>query len=394
LTNLDLNSILQGLFEESPLSIWKEDLSDLKKYLDSLKKKTDNIRKYLDENPSEILKCAQLVKVVDVNKSMMELIEEESKNELLGPFLKHLSLPSTVPPFKEALIDLSEGNFQSFVEGYTVSKKGKLIYLKYLQYIPAMFASTWAEAWVLVFDLTEYKARESILNEKASKNEFLIDLLTHDLRNYHTQCQGYVDLILEGKANRHEHVINYLSKAKNGIQQAIKLLENVSVLMKTQMAKEFVLQPIELKAVLIRAKEFIMNLYPNQEISVSIETVPDNLMILADSLVDYLFINLFTNAVKHNQNVVKQIKVTSSQENGVCSVNITDNAKGIPINIREKIFIRYSEFVKQGKGSGLGLSIIKTLVERYNGQISIKNRVQDDYSKGTQFTIILNCEAN
>ncbi|MHA2203427.1 MAG: sensor histidine kinase [Candidatus Hodarchaeales archaeon] len=390
----DLDTIFRGLFEGSPLSIWREDLSDLKKYLDSLKKKTDNIRKYLDETPSEIMKCAQLVKIFDVNKSMMELIEEESKNELLGPFLKQLSIPSTVPPFKEAVIDLSEGNLQSIVEGYTITKKGKLIYLKYLTYIPEMFASTWAEAWVLVFDLTEYKTKESILNEKASNNEFLIDLLTHDLRNYHAQCQGYVDLLLVENVSQQEHVINYLSKVKKSIQHATKLLEDVSILMKTQITKDFILQPIELKPVLTRAREFIMNLYPDQNVFVTIENIPDNLIILADSLVEYLFINLFTNAVKHNQNVVKQIKVTSSKDQEVCSINITDNAKGIPINFREKIFTRYSEFIKQGKGSGLGLFIIKTLVERYNGQISIKSRIQDDYSKGTQFTIILNCEVN
>jgi hypothetical protein len=103
---------------ESPLSVWKEDLSDLKKHIDSLKKKTNDFGKYLDENPSEIMKCAQLVKVTDVNKSLMELIEEESRSALLGPFLTHLVTPSTVPPFKEFLLDLSEGKLQSFAEGY------------------------------------------------------------------------------------------------------------------------------------------------------------------------------------------------------------------------------------------------------------------------------------
>ncbi|UCG00804.1 MAG: HAMP domain-containing histidine kinase [Candidatus Heimdallarchaeota archaeon] len=388
----ELDTIFRGLFEGSPLSIWKEDLSDLKKYLDSLKEKTDDIRQYFDENPSEIMKCAQLVKIVDVNRSMMELIEGESKRELLGSISKYMSLPFQVPPFKEAIIDLSEGKSQSYVEGYTVTKKGKLIYLRYLTYIPEKFVSTWAEAWVLVFDLTEYKAKESILNEKINENEFLIDLMTHDLRNYFTQFQGYIDIILTENLDQQEDVINFLSKAKKGIQQATKLLENVSVLMKTQITKDFVLQPIELKPVLVRAKKFIINLYPNQEIVVSIENIPNNLFILADSLIEYLFINLFTNAVKHNQNVIKQIDITSSQDDGVCSITITDNAKGIPLNIREEIFTRFSEFKKEGKGSGLGLFIVKTLVERYNGRISIESRVQDDYSKGTQFITTFNCE--
>ena len=374
--------------------MWKEDLSELKTYLNSLKEKTDDIRKHLDENPSEIMKCAQLIKIIDFNRAMMEVMEEESRSELLGPLLKHMNLPFQVSPLKEALIDLFEGKLQSLVEGYSITKKGKLIYLKYLTYIPEKFASTWVEAWVLVFDLTEYKAKEAFLSEKVSNNEFLIDLMTHDLRNYHTQCQGYIDLLLYKQEKQPEDVITYLSKAKKGIQQATKLLENVSILMKTQIAKEFVLQPIELKSVLIKAKKFIMNLYPDQEIVISIESIPEDLAILADSLVEYLFINLFTNAVKHNQNVVKQIEVTASQDNGVCSINTTDNGVGIPIDIREKIFTRYSEFVKEGKGSGLGLFIVKTLVDRYNGQISIESRCQDDFSQGTQFIIILNCEAN
>ena len=247
---------------------------------------------------------------------------------------------------------------------------------------------------VLVFDLTEYKTKELMLNEKASTNEFLIDLLTHDLRNYHMVIEGYLEYIVDKKVNKHEDVLNFLSKANSSIKRASKLIGDVSVLMKTQTTKEIVLQPIKLKPVLIMVKEFIMNLYPDQKIVVSIESIPDNLIVLADSLIDYLFINFFTNAVKHNQNVVKQIEVTSSQDNDICSIIITDNAKGIPINNREKIFTRYSEFKKHGKGSGLGLFIIKTLVERYKGQISIKSLFQDDYSKGTQFNIILNCKVN
>ena len=388
----EFDTIFRDLIKGSPLSIWKEDLSELKQYLDSLKKKTDDMRKYLDENPSEVMKCAQLVKIVDFNKSMMEVMEEESKNELLGPLLKHMNLPFQVPPLKEALIDLSEGKRQSLVEGYSVTKKGKLIYLKYLTYIPEKYTSTWAEAWVLVFDLTEYKAKESLLTEKATNNEFLIDLMTHDLRNYLSQQQGYIDLILTGNLNHQEDVLKYLSKAKKGIHQATKLLENVSVLMRSQIAKEFALQPIVLRPVIIKTRKFIMNLYPDQEIVVLIENIPDNLIVLADSLLEYLFINLFTNAVKHNENVVKHIKVTSSQDNGVCSITIIDNAKGIPNNIREGIFTRYSEFKKLGKGSGLGLFIVKTLVDRYNGEISIKNRFQDDYTQGTQFIFTLNCE--
>jgi len=388
----DSDILLQTLFKESPVSIWRENLSELKEYLDSLKNKTKDIRKYFDENPSEILKCAQIVKVFDVNKSIMDLliIDEESKSELIGPLLKNIYQPSEMKGFKEAVIELSKGNLHNLVEGYKTTKQGTKIYLQYLTYVPEIYSSTWEEAWVFVFNLTEQKALESKLNEKVSKNEFLIDLLTHDLANYHATSQGFLDIILAGRSIKDEENINYLTKAKKGIQKATKLLENVSVLMKSQAYKNFELQPIELKTILIKVEAFIISLYPNQKVLISID-IPDNLVVRADSLIEYLFINLFTNAVKHNRNKDKKIRVTSSQDGDVCSIKITDNAKGIPPKMRKDIFTRYSKFKKHGKGSGLGMFISKTLVDRYSGQISIESSYPDDFSKGTQINIILKC---
>ncbi len=162
---------------------------------------------------------------------MVELIEADSISALLGPFLKHLVVPSTVPPIKEVLLDLSEGKLQSLVEGFIQTKKAKLVYLKYLTYIPEKFALTWEEAWVLVFDLTEYKENESMLNEKASKNEFLIDLLTHDLRNYHMIIQGYIDFIVDKRLNKHENILDFLSEANSSVKRASKLVDDVSLLL-------------------------------------------------------------------------------------------------------------------------------------------------------------------
>ncbi|MFX0204934.1 MAG: hypothetical protein ACFFDT_03045, partial [Candidatus Hodarchaeota archaeon] len=225
----DPDFYFRTLFEESPVLIWIEDLSELKNYLNFLKKENTDFRKYFDENPSEIAKCAQMVKVVDMNKSLMDLMEEESKAEALGPISKYHNHPYQITPFKEAVIELSKGNLQNLVEGYTTPRKGGAkIYLQFLTHIPQMYASTWEEAWVFVFDLTKWKALETKLKEMVHKNKFLLDLLTHDLRNYHLQSQGFLDLILRGEPREHEEVTKYLTTAKRGIQRATHLLENVS----------------------------------------------------------------------------------------------------------------------------------------------------------------------
>ena len=226
----NLDDILSELIKESPLSMWKEDLKDLKIYLDSLMEKTDDLETYLEDNPEEVLHCAKLVRIVDFNKSMMEIMEGESEDELLGNLLKHMIIPSTILPFKESLIELSKGKTQSFVSGYTISKKGKLLFLKYLTYIPEEFTTTWEEAWVLVFDLTEYKEKELQLKEKVSENEFLIDLITHNLRNINTQTKGFIEIAEKSEDKDDSY---FLLKAKTSVDRATKLLNDVSVLMKS-----------------------------------------------------------------------------------------------------------------------------------------------------------------
>ena len=348
--------------------------------------KTDDLGTFLEGNPAEILKCAKLVQIVDLNKSMMELIEGESKDELLGSLLKHMTLPASILNFKDSLIALTKGKTQIFVSGHTVSKKGKILHLKYLTYISDEYISTWEEAWVLVFDLTEYMEKETLFKERIHKNEFLIDLMTHDLKNIMAQTKGFIEIVQYSTIENHTF---FLQKAKSSVDKATKLLNDISVLMKSQIAKEYVLEPTNLKNVLVSAKDFILNLYSDQNVQVLLEKIPDDFSVIADSLIEQIFINLFSNAVKHNDNEVKKIKVTCSKKGNHCSISIADNARGIPENVREKIFKRYSEFKTTGRGSGLGLSIVNTLVRRYNAQISIKNRKSDNYSKGSVFTLKL-----
>ena len=64
-----------------------------------------------------------------------------------------------------------------------------------------------------------------------------------------------------------------------------------------------------------------------------------------------------------------------------------DYGKGIKPEERENLFEKYKSTDKFRKFSGLGLFIVKTLVERYGGEISVESRVADDYTKGTTFII-------
>ncbi|MHA2053394.1 MAG: ATP-binding protein, partial [Candidatus Hodarchaeales archaeon] len=57
--------------------------------------------------------------------------------------------------------------------------------------------------------------------------------------------------------------------------------------------------------------------------------------------------------------------------------------------VKLKIFQRLFRVRSTKRGSGLGLYITKTIIEKFDGKIEVENRVKDDYTKGTRFKILL-----
>ncbi|MCK4896763.1 MAG: HAMP domain-containing histidine kinase, partial [Candidatus Heimdallarchaeota archaeon] len=134
----------------------------------------------------------------------------------------------------------------------------------------------------------------------------------------------------------------------------------------------------------------LKDIYPKKSFKFNIENITKDRQILADLLFDQLIINVLTNAAKNDlaKEVVIDINLTE-KEDSTYLMKISDHGKGIPPDKRTDIFERYSEFRKTGKGSGLGLFIIKTLVERYQGHVIIESTVEKDYRKGTTFSLLL-----
>ncbi len=87
------------------------------------------------------------------------------------------------------------------------------------------------------------------------------------------------------------------------------------------------------------------------------------------------------NAVKDDDNPKIKIEVIKTESNIL--IEITDNGKGIPDHIKKEIFNPF--FSTKENGTGLGLDIVKRIVEQYKGSI---NLVKSGHS-GTTFEIIL-----
>lgn len=98
--------------------------------------------------------------------------------------------------------------------------------------------------------------------------------------------------------------------------------------------------------------------------------------------------NLLDNAIKYSRNV-KELSITTETVRTDLSVVIADHGIGIPRAEQTKIFEKFyrvgNDLVHDVKGSGLGLSLVKHIIEAHKGTIS----VESEFGKGSRFTILL-----
>jgi signal transduction histidine kinase/PAS domain-containing protein len=158
------------LFEDSPISLWEEDFSQIKKFIDSLRDKgVKDFRKYLENHPRAVVNCTNMVKVIDVNKAGLRLFKAKSKEELqrgLGNTFSEESYDA----FREELVALTQGQTTFATESIAQTLKGNRKHVVVRWSIAPGYEKTLSKVLVSISDVTELKrAREQNLLLDTSK---------------------------------------------------------------------------------------------------------------------------------------------------------------------------------------------------------------------------------
>ena len=133
-----------------------------------------------------------------------------------------------------------------------------------------------------------------------------------------------------------------------------------------------------------------INLYSQQKgVNMSFTSpIPEKIVGLDEEKYERIMLNLLSNAIKFTPKG-KCVKVTISQLKGFLSIKVKDEGIGIPKDKIKLIFERFgqvdSSLSRQAEGTGIGLSLVKMLVELLGGSISVKSEV----NAGSTFKIIL-----
>ena len=120
-------------------------------------------------------------------------------------------------------------------------------------------------------------------------------------------------------------------------------------------------------------------------------------MVKANKLLREVFVNLIGNAVKHSKGPVNiWINVDCIRENGkeYYKISVADDGPGIPDETKKRLFQRFKREGNKSFGYGLGLFLVKTIVEDFHGKVWVEDRVVGDHSKGARFVVTLPAAEN
>ena len=174
------------LFENSPISLWEEDFSEVKNYIEILKNSgIKDFRAYFDKNPEEVKKCVSMIKLVDINKKTLELYKANKKEDFLAG-LEKIFTEVSLDAFKEQIITFVRGKtwFESEAINWTLN--GEKIHIFIVSEIVTGFKEDWSKILVSITDISDRKKAEQELKDSEERyrtqNVFLnniLESLTH-----------------------------------------------------------------------------------------------------------------------------------------------------------------------------------------------------------------------
>lgn len=165
----------RSLFENSPIAMWEEDYSLVKKEIDNLKESgIKDIREYLENDMDFVKKCVPLVKIIDFNASVLKLYNAKDKTEYLGN-LSNVFSESSFNMFKEAMICIAEGKRELIGDdkNYTIDKK-EIDVLVNWRVVPG-HENNYDKVYVSDLDITPTKRAQDILKQSEEKYRRIVD---------------------------------------------------------------------------------------------------------------------------------------------------------------------------------------------------------------------------
>ncbi|MCI7238572.1 MAG: HAMP domain-containing histidine kinase [Anaerococcus sp.] len=272
----------------------------------------------------------------------------------------------------EGLEEVSQGNYQIRLENHQNDEIGDLI-RKFNE-------------------MTKALNKLSLMNSKLEKEkQSIINAISHDLRTPLTVIQTYVDSLRDDIAlteEKEESYFNIIDSKISQLEERIEQLRNFSIYVnsKGEMKSNIFIKKSIDTIIKGLSESYQLN---SLKLSYKNDVLDESLVTIDKRELEILIENLFINALKYNDKELPVINIDIEEDGDYIYIRFEDNGIGIREDNLDKIFEPLYKVddsrPSKNEGMGLGLTIIREIVNKAQGSIEVESEV----FKGTAFYIEL-----
>jgi PAS domain S-box-containing protein len=230
-----------------------------------------------------------------------------------------------------------------------------------------------------ITEITDRKRYEQRLETQRDNLEVLNKVVRHDIRNKLQLVRIYADMLRAELGDDHADTVENVIEAAHDAVDITTTARDVTEVMLQSDADS---HPVRLRPVLENEIDAIRSNYEHALVRVD-GSIPE-VDVVANDMLESVFRNLLTNAIQHNDKDLPEVTVSVTVSDGAALIRITDNGPGIPDGRKDEIFEQGSMDL-DSEGTGLGLYLVDTLLDRYGGAV----RVGDNDPEGSVFVVEL-----
>lgn len=227
----------------------------------------------------------------------------------------------------------------------------------------------------IMFDITSLKEKEKILrNLNESKNE-MISTVSHDLKTPINNIKLLIEMFFDAKIaeNERDEVFELIINACDDSNKILEELLEISSL--EQESRDIKMEKVNLNLFIIKVIKPFIQIFKESNLHIALDLSKQKIYAYINrDLFSRAITNIVTNAIKFTpSNGSISIKTILSAE-GKIRILISDSGIGIPKNLQPYIFDKFSKAGRAGlkgeKSTGLGLSIVKHIINMHSGEVS------------------------
>ncbi len=335
-----------------------------------------------------VVVCDRDNKVQIVNAAATELFAKDAKEILGKPLVFCTEGPDSpqICQVVQAFTDsVSPGNLEPVAQQVHLGN-----FVLRVNIAPIILNNEFLGSVMIMHDITRQAELEQM------KSEFISNV-SHELRTPITSIKSYVDTLCNhGEKLDPDIYKEFLQIIDNEADRLMFLINDVLELSRIEEGTRTIeMQPLPITQAAEYAMRAVNLMAKDREIELS-SSLDENLPLvnINEESIERVVINLLTNGIKYTPVGGKiQIKASYVAGHDEVRVDVIDNGIGIPEECLEHIFERFYRVERKVhtiKGTGLGLTIVKKIIERHGGHLSVESAI----GQGSTFSFFLPAARN